>query len=81
MNYIKENDQIKIPRANAPAPTVSGWKGRIVIIMPNPIMSMNVVIKITKEAEIPSLRKMCSFDSMLPLIDDTFRKPHYITCL
>ena len=33
--------------------------------MPNPIMSMNVVIKITKDGEIPSLPCMLGFGSML----------------
>jgi len=48
MNCIRENEPIRMPRAKAPAPTVSGWKGKMGIIMPNPIMSMNVVITITK---------------------------------
>jgi len=48
MNCIKENEPIRRPRAKAPAPTVSGWNGKRGMIMPNPIMSMNVVITITK---------------------------------
>jgi hypothetical protein len=75
MNCIKENDPIKISSTNAPASIVSGWKGSIGIIIPNPIMSMKVVIKITKEAENPSLRHIFSFELMLSTIVDTFRKP------
>ena len=68
MNCIKENEPIRSPRAKAPAPAVSGWKGKIGMIIPYPIMSMNVVITTTEEGEIPSLRCMLSFwSTFLPM--------------
>jgi hypothetical protein len=68
MNCIRENEPIKTPKAKAPAPTVSGWKGKTGMTMPNPIMSMNVVMTITKEGETLSLLCLLCLGSALSFI-------------
>jgi hypothetical protein len=67
-NCINENEPIKIPRAKAPASASSGWKGKTGITMPNPIMSMKVVMTITKIGEMPNLREVGGLELTMLLI-------------
>jgi hypothetical protein len=64
-NCINEKEPIKTPRAKAPALASSGWKGKTGITMPNPIMSMKVVMTITKIGETPNLRDFWGLESAM----------------
>ena len=76
MNCIRENEPIRIPSAMAPASTVSGWKGRRGITIPKPIMSINVVMKITKDGEILNLVCLLSSCSVSFMLVDSFKRKH-----
>ena len=74
-NCINEKEPIKTPRAKAPALASSGWKGKTGITMPNPIMSMKVVMTITKIGVTPNLRDVWGLEgAMLSMVKQSVKR-------